>query len=74
MKVETFNIELYKKNIGALVFTPWGKTQSKLDYYFVKRDFNRVSGFYSGYFIDEDSKKHEFTRAQGYVTFNYVQA
>ena len=73
-KVETYNIELFKNKKGELVFTPWGQTQDKLDYYFVKRDFNRISGFWSGYLVDEDGKKYEFTRAQGYVTFNYVQA
>lgn len=72
--VETWNVELYKKQSGSLTFTPFKVSTDKTDYFVVKSEFNRVAGFWDGYVVDKDEKKYEIKRAQGYITLNYVQA
>jgi len=74
-KFETYNIELYeKKQSCSLTFTPWAKAGDQQDFMVVKRDLNRIVGFWDGWVKDESGKQWDVKRAQGYVTFNYVQA
>lgn len=73
-KVETHNLEHFKKNRSAsLTFTPFAEAGKKIDYFFMKRDFNRIAGFYDGWVRDENGEEYKLDKAQGYVTLNYVQ-